>query len=277
MKKLIPNYPNYWICDNGEVFNEATGHFLRGSIGEHGYRYYRLSKDNKKQMFYGHRLVAEAFLENPNNLPVVNHKDGNKLNNNVNNLEWVNYSENTQAWHENKIKQERKPTEYYSKDLPNEIWKSYKNYFVSSLGRVRHKVKNNLLKPSLTCGYWKVRLSQDGQVQDHMIHQLVWELFSDRPKAENEVIDHIDGNKLNNSIDNLRAITLSENVKSALYTTKTNKTAKAVKQYSIDGEFIQEFPSVAIAAKELNLDSSTISKVCRGINKTHGGFIFKYS
>ena len=59
------------------------------------------------------------------------YKDGNKLNNNVNNLEWVNYSENTQAWHENKIKQERKPTEYYSKDLPNEIWKSYKNYFVS--------------------------------------------------------------------------------------------------------------------------------------------------
>ena len=94
MKKLIPNYPNYWICDNGEVFNEATGQFLRGSIGEHGYRYYRLSKDNKKQMFYGHRLVAEAFLENPNNLPVVNHKDGNKLNNNVDNLEWVTYSEN---------------------------------------------------------------------------------------------------------------------------------------------------------------------------------------
>ena len=168
-------------------------------------------------------------------------------------------------------------TEYYSKDLPNEIWKPYKNYFVSSLGRVRHSIKNNLLKPSLACGYYKVRLSQDGQVQDHMIHHLVWDLFSEQTKTENEIIDHIDGNKLNNSIDNLRLISLSENVKAAIYTTKTNKTAKPVKQYSIDGEFIQEFPSVAIAAKELNLDSSTISKVCRGVNKTHGGFIFKYS
>lgn len=275
-KKRIPNYENYWIYDNGNVFNENSGNILKGSIGEHGYKYYRLSKNNKKKMFYEHRLVAEAFLDNPNNLPVVNHKDGNKLNNNANNLEWVTYSENTQAWHKTKISQ-RRPIEYYKADLENEQWKKYKNYYVSNYGRVRHIEKNNLLKPSLTCGYWKVRLSQSGLVEDQMVHQLVWMLFSeDTMPTKNEVIDHIDGNKLNNNINNLRKISLSENVKAALYETKTNQSAKRVAQYDLNDNYIQEFQSVNAAAAVLNLDSSTISKVCRGINKTHGGFKFKY-
>ena len=87
MKKIIKDYPNYYICDDGKVINSSTNKILNGSIGEHGYKYYRLSKDGKKSMFYEHRLVAEAFIPNPDNLPIVNHKDGNKLNNNVNNLE----------------------------------------------------------------------------------------------------------------------------------------------------------------------------------------------
>ena len=278
MKKLIPNYENYWIFDNGDIYNENTKQILKGSIGEHGYRYYRLSKDNKKKMFYGHRLVAEAFINNPNNLPVVNHKDGNKLNNNVDNLEWVSYSDNTKAWHEGRASKQNRKLEYYTEDLENEIWKPYQNYYVSNYGRVRHATKNNLLKPSLTCGYYKVRLSKDGLTEDKMIHKLVWELFSDYDMPDSiSVIDHIDGNKINNHIDNLRKISLSENIKAALYETKTNATAKRVAQYDLNDNFINEFPSAAAAARELNLDSSVISKVCRGDKyKSHGGFKFKY-
>lgn len=278
MKKLIPNYENYWIFDNGDVYNENTKQILKGSIGEHGYRYYRLSKDNKKKLFYGHRLVAEAFLNNPNNLPVVNHKDGNKLNNNVDNLEWVSYSDNTKAWHEGRTSKKNQRLEYYTEDLENEIWKPYQNYLVSNYGRVRHAIKNNLLKPSLACGYYKVRLSKDGLTEDKMIHKLVWELFSDWDMPDSiSVIDHIDGNKTNNHIDNLRKISLSENVKAALYETKTNATAKRVAQYDLNDKFINEFPSAAAAARELGLDKSVISKVCRGDKyKSHGGFKFKY-
>lgn len=276
MKKQILNYENYEIDENGNVYNICSKKFLKGSIGENGYRYYRLSKNNHKKLFYAHRLVAEYFLLNPDNLPIVNHKDGNKLNNNVNNLEWVSYSDNTKHWHKNKEKIQTN-REYYIEDLPNEEWKQYKNYLVSSYGRVRHIKNNNLLKPSLACGYYKVRLSNNGLAEDYLIHKLVWELFSDYDIPDyNTVIDHIDGNKLNNNINNLRKITLSENVKAALYEQKTNSSAKRVGQYSLDGELLNVFASTRIAAEELNLDSSTISKVCRGKNKTHGGFIFKY-
>ena len=120
MRKKINGYNNYEIDENGKVFNIETNKELKGSIGEHGYKYYRLSHNNVKKMFYAHRLVAEYFLENPNNLPVVNHKDGNKLNNNVNNLEWVSYSQNVlHAYQSNLIKNCNKK-EYYQKDLPEE-------------------------------------------------------------------------------------------------------------------------------------------------------------
>ena len=54
----------------------------------HGYAYITLSKDNKLKSYRVHRLVAQAFIPNPNNYPTVNHKDENRLNNRVDNLEW---------------------------------------------------------------------------------------------------------------------------------------------------------------------------------------------
>ncbi len=273
--KKINNYDNYMIDENGNVFNTTTQQYLKGSIGENGYKYYRLSKNNKKTMFYAHRLVAEYYIDNPNNLPVVNHIDGNKLNNNINNLEWVSYSDNTKHW-KNNTTITRSPMEYYKEDLPNEEWKEFQNYYVSSLGRVRNKIKNNLLKPSLTCGYYKVRLSNNGLVEDWMVHKLVYYVFKGEYDKSKYVIDHKNGNKLDNSIDNLRLLTLKENAEAAFYETKTNSSAKPVAQYDLQGNLLNTFLSARLAAKELNLDSSTISKVCRGQNKTHGGFIFKY-
>ncbi len=279
MRKQIPNYENYFIYDNGDILNIFTNKILKGSIGENGYKYYRLSKNNIKKMFYAHRLVAENFLENKDNLPVVNHKDGNKLNNNVDNLEWVTYSKNVEHAYSNKLIKSSREREYYKEDLPNETWKKIPdyNYSISNFGRVRNDETLLLLKPSLTCGYNKVRLSNNGYVKDMMIHKLVYCVFNNiKYIPDGYVIDHINANKLDNSLSNLRLITLSENVKSALYKTKTNSSCRKIEQLTLTDEHIAFFDSCAEAARQLGLDSSTISKVCRGKNKSHGGFHFKY-
>lgn len=121
-----------------------------------------------------------------------------------------------------------------------------------------------------------MRLSKNGKVKDFFIHHLVYCIFNNVQISSGYTIDHIDSNKINNNLDNLRMITLSENVLNALYNTKTNKCCKKVGQYDLEGNLLNTFDSCALAARELNLDSSTISKVCRGKNKTHGGFTFKY-
>ena len=134
--------------------------------------------------------------------------------------------------------------------MPDEIWKSYKNYLISSYGRVRHSVKNNLLRPSIIGGYYKVRLSNNGLVEDVLLHKMVWRLFSDYDMPDNNsVIDHIDGNKLNNNINNLRKISKSQNVQAAFYEQKTNASAKEVIQYSLNNEYIATYPSAAEAAR----------------------------
>ena len=68
---------------------------LKQSFTSTGYKKVELYKDGKRKSFKVHRLVAIAFISNPDNKPEVNHIDGNKINNNIDNLEWVTSSENT--------------------------------------------------------------------------------------------------------------------------------------------------------------------------------------
>ena len=73
-----------------------------------GYVYVYLCNDGKDINMRVHRLVAEAFIPNPNNLPQVNHKDGNKINNRVDNLEWCTASENIRHAYKNGLRNKKK-------------------------------------------------------------------------------------------------------------------------------------------------------------------------
>lgn len=92
MWKDIPNWENYYeINELEEVRNKITKKLIIGDTNNAGYpRIYLYNKNNsiKKERFFRHRLVALLFIPNPNNYLEVNHIDGNKLNSNVNNLEW---------------------------------------------------------------------------------------------------------------------------------------------------------------------------------------------
>ena len=86
---------NYQISETGELFNKKTQKYLKGSINKLGYKVYRLSINGVSKDLYAHRMVAETFIPNNDLLrDCVNHIDGNKLNNSINNLEWVTKGEN---------------------------------------------------------------------------------------------------------------------------------------------------------------------------------------
>lgn len=81
------------IARKGKV-HQLKERLMSISVKKEGYHFVRLSKDSHDIGFRINRLVAQAFIPNPMNLPEVNHKDGNKANNHVSNLEWVTRREN---------------------------------------------------------------------------------------------------------------------------------------------------------------------------------------
>lgn len=86
--KIMKEHSNYEVSNLGKIKNKTTGRIRKTSINNKGYEQFIVYIDKKPKTFYVHRVVANNFLENFNNLPEVNHKDENKLNNCVDNLEW---------------------------------------------------------------------------------------------------------------------------------------------------------------------------------------------
>ena len=104
--KGLKGYPGYMISSDGKIFKD--GKEINQQSNGRGYFKVFLWIQGERISKSVHRLVAENFIPNPENLPVVNHKNGNKLDNRIENLEWVMYKENTRQYLE-KGKCETKP------------------------------------------------------------------------------------------------------------------------------------------------------------------------
>ena len=342
--KPFPEDTNYIVSNKGYIKN-SKGKIIKGSLDKTA-GYIRTGV----QAYYMHTIVAKTFLPNPENKPTVNHKNKNRIDNRVTNLEWSTYAEQnehknnapkTYTSHNNgkrllrinkttnelietydtlmlaakwimehihktdtvnknieqqlrsissslsqKIK--RSKNNYFGYNCiwkyeepildKNEYWKPIigiekDGYFVSNIGRIKNP--SNIIKTTfgIAGGYYDLKIVAKGK--HHKLHRLVALAFVENPENK-PFVNHKNGNKLDNSAVNLEWVTNQENVQHAYDTGLHQSGVSPIIQYDLEGNVIQEFNSIRIAADQLNIGQGNISACCRGITKTSGGFQFKY-
>lgn len=181
--------------------------------------------------------------------------------------------------------------------LMQEIWKpvpfeQFCDYCsVSNLGNVKLTkqcrkthvaLKPGLLKPQIgEWGYAIVNLQSPNEYKRISVHRLVALTFIPNPLNKPQV-NHIDGNKLNNCVDNLEWVTVSENLKHAYknglnYYDPNSYDYLPVYQFDLNGNYIQKFSTCAEAGRILGIDSTSISACCHNRRNSAGGFLFSRS
>ena len=174
-----------------------------------------------------------------------------------------------------------------------EIWKDIEGYEglyqISSLGKVKslpkitfnakgqYKTKERILKYGKNqYGYFQISLWKDGKRKNKPIHKLIATMFIPNPKKY-KIINHIDGNKQNNNIQNLEWCTQKHNVKEAYRLGLTSKRYKSVNQYDLHNNFIKTWKSIAEINKKLKIDESSIVRCCKGRQNKAGNYIWRYT
>lgn len=155
IKEWIEN-PMYLIYSDGRIFSKISNKFLKLPLDRYGYNKASLSVEKRRVYKTAHRLVAETFIPNPENKPQINHIDGNKQNNFVENLEWCTNNENIQHALKNGLKKIIIPSyEIYNSKLEIEevkfirrLWKLGMNQkgigdLLNKSHKLIHKVVNN--------------------------------------------------------------------------------------------------------------------------------------
>ena len=104
---VISDLPGFEVSEKGDVWRTCNGEHkykLTPFVGKRGYYNFYVRFGNKRKHLKLHRLLAKAFIPNPQNLSEVMHLDGNKLNNNLDNLAWGSHKDNLSAknWHHNR-------------------------------------------------------------------------------------------------------------------------------------------------------------------------------
>lgn len=148
--KSLNRIVRYEKQDGRQVSQKISGKILKPVKLKNGYLTNILRKDGKSYCKYIHRLVAEAFVNNPHNLQVINHKDRNRENNHVDNLEWCTIEYNVRYSRAFPVKQ-------YS--LDGQYIKTYPSMTCAedNLGLPNDSIRKSLLKQGITHGYkWEL-------------------------------------------------------------------------------------------------------------------------
>ena len=158
------------------------------------------------------------------------------------------------------------------------------NYYISNDGQIFSETSNKLLKldKSLRGGYKSLNsislINSDSKTKSFKFHQLVAKAFipNDDPQNKN-VVNHKDGNKLNNHVDNLEWVSLRENNQHAIDTGLLKPTKRRVTQMDLDGNVIKIHETLRGSGTDTGVLSSSIAKCCKGTRQTAGGFKWKFT
>ena len=180
-----------------------------------------------------------------------------------------------------------KKNKIFTMTIETEIWKPIKDYEglyeVSNFGRVKslgngksNNSKERILKPGkVGGGYLKICLCKNREINQFFIHRLVAETFISNPDNLPEV-NHKDENKENNSVENLEWCTHKDNCNHGTRNERSaKKQSKKVLQFTLDGEFIREWPSASEVVRN-GFSQGNVSACCQGKYKQAYGFIWKY-
>ena len=182
--------------------------------------------------------------------------------------------------------------------MSTEIWTSVPGYEgiyqVSNFGKVKrlcgHYVRKryitteHILKPDMDKGgYFRVRLYKNAYSKKYLVHRLVYSAFIE-PIPEGMQVNHKNEIKTDNRPENLNLLTCTENInwgtrngRAAKSNTNNVLRSKQVKQYTVEGELVKEFPSIKQVKRELGFEDGNIIKCCKGKYKTAYGFIWRYA
>ena len=275
-------FPMYEVSDLGQVRNKRTGRCMSKSTTDAGYLAVGVCKNGKAKIFLVHRLVALAFLPQPEDSAVVHHINHDRQDARLANLAWVDRQTNNRDRIETiKIVKAAESDQ----DLPGEIWKqadikSIRPTFVSSFGRVKHGVFDRVVTGSRVGkeGYCQVLISlADGIRKQFKVHRLVAMCFLPIPSFLATQVNHISGNKQDNRAANLEWVSPSANSQHAYDRVGSKRKLRAVEQNDLDGNKIASFPSLKAACSALGIKGHGLGDACSGRSKTYHGFVWKYA
>ena len=170
-----------------------------------------------------------------------------------------------------------------SEDNPKIWWMThpvYTDYEISENGEVKNSITGKMLKCSVMGGYNVVTLFNDKKRRQIRVHRLVAELFCENPDTKNTIVNHLDGNKLNNNYKNLEWTTNRGNSRHAVDAGLTKKIVRAVKRISPSGEE-KIYNSIKEALDDIKHENKighcgNISSCCSGKRKTAGGYRWEH-
>jgi hypothetical protein len=219
----------YKISNFGKIYSLHSDRHLTLSVSDDGYPQINLCSNGDQKLCRVHILVAKHFLSNPSEYQIVNHKDRNRNNCYVDNLEWVSRVDNNLNRLKNNQYPSRDRIHYSEEEIKDEVWvnatqiidelKDKDFFMVSNLGRIRYIKSNGSSSKEMTVSvkkthsdkkYPRTSVRVQDKKQDFYIHLLVTKCFLG-PTPNGMIVDHIDSNRNNPRVSNLQFLTLKEN------------------------------------------------------------------